>query len=102
MYGRAAITAVTRKYSFDQIEKFWIPDITKYCPLAPIILLANKQDLCKDDVSRMNPKLIEDLLHIKTYGLTAINPTEKKKLTEIIEKELNHALVRRRLKESEF
>ena len=50
----------------------------------------------------MNPKLIEDLLHIKTYGLTAINPTDKKKLTEIIEKELNHALVRRGLKESEF
>ena len=68
----------------------------------PIIAIANKQDLRKDDVSRMNPQLIEDLLHIKTYGLTAINPTEKKKLTEIIEKELNHALVRRGLKESEF
>ena len=68
----------------------------------PIIAIANKQDLCKNDVSRMDPKLIEDLLDIKTYGLTAINPTEKEKLTEIIEKELNHTLVRRGLKESEF
>ena len=67
-----------------------------------IIGIANKQDLCKNEKSRMNPKLIEDLLHIKTYGLTAINPTEKKKLTEIIEKELNHTLIRRGLKVSEF
>ena len=68
----------------------------------PIVAIANKQDLCKNDVNRMNPQLVEDLLHIKTYGLTAINPTEKKKLIEIIEKELNHVIVRRRLKESEF
>jgi len=68
----------------------------------PIIAIANKQDLCKDEENRMKPKLVEDLLHIKTYGLTAINPTEKKKLIEIIEKELNHTLVRKGLKESEF
>ncbi|MFX1340692.1 MAG: ADP-ribosylation factor-like protein [Promethearchaeota archaeon] len=67
-----------------------------------IIAIANKQDLCKDGENRMNPKLVEDLLHIKTYGLTAINPTEKKKLIEIIEKELNHTLIRKGLKESEF
>jgi 50S ribosomal subunit-associated GTPase HflX len=68
----------------------------------PIIAIANKQDLCKDEESRMKPKLVEDLLHIKTYGLTAINPIEKKKLIEIIEKELNHSLIRKGLKESEF
>ncbi len=64
----------------------------------PIIGIANKQDLCMNDVSRMDPKLIEDLLHVKTYGLTAINPTEKKSLIQIIEKELNQTLIRRGLK----
>ena len=64
----------------------------------PIIAIANKQDLCKDDVNRMTPDLVEDLLHIKTYGLTAIDPKERKNLTKIIKNELKHVIVRRRLK----
>jgi small GTP-binding protein len=68
----------------------------------PVIAIANKQDLCKDDVSRMTPKLIEDLLDIRTYGLTAIMPSERKKLSEIIKKELNQTLRRKRLKKNEL
>lgn len=68
----------------------------------PLIAIANKQDLCKDDVNRMSPKLIEDILHIKTYGLAAIVLSERDKLTEIINKELNHVLLRKRLKKNEL
>ena len=68
----------------------------------PVIAIANKQDLCKDDVSRMTPKLIEDLLDVKTYGLTAIMPSERKTLSEIIKKELNQTLRRKRLKKNEL
>ena len=36
---------LTRKNTFDQIEKFWFPDVKKYCEYAPLALLANKCDL---------------------------------------------------------
>ena len=65
----------------------------------PIVAIANKQDLQKND-GRMNPKRVEDILRVKTYGLTAINPSERTKLMNIIRKELNQISVRRRLKEN--
>jgi ADP-ribosylation factor-like protein 2 len=67
----------------------------------PIIGIANKQDLCKNE-GRLESKRVEDILQCKTFGLTAINPAERQKLVNIIEKELNHVLIRRRLKEIEF
>ena len=63
----------------------------------PIIAIANKQDLCKNEEGRMSQKLVEDLLQIKTFGLTAINSTERLKLLKIIENELNQILKRREL-----
>ncbi len=63
----------------------------------PIIAIANKQDLCMNDSGRMNQKLVEDLLQIKTYGLTAIDQLERMKLLEIINNELNRVLKRRRI-----
>jgi len=67
----------------------------------PIVVIANKQDLKKNN-GRMTPQRVEDILHIKTYGLTAINPTERIKLMEIIRKELNNIVIRRRLKKDEL
>ncbi|MBY9010257.1 MAG: GTP-binding protein [Candidatus Lokiarchaeota archaeon] len=67
----------------------------------PIVAIANKQDLEKKN-GKMSPSRVEELLHIKTYGLTAINPSERNKLLDIIRKELNQVLLRRRLKEDEF
>jgi small GTP-binding protein len=68
----------------------------------PIIAIANKQDLCEEDEGRMNQKLIEDLLQIKTYGLTAIDNSERNKIIKIIESELNKTLSRRRVKNNEL
>ena len=72
--------------------------IDKDCP---IVAIANKQDLKKND-GRMTPKRVEDILHVKTYGLTAINPNERIKLMDIIRKELNQIVIRRRLKKDEL
>ncbi len=63
----------------------------------PIIAIANKQDLVKTD-GRMDAKRVEDILHVKTYGLTAINPSERKNLMNIIKKELDQIVIRRGLK----
>ena len=65
----------------------------------PIIAIANKQDLCETD-GKMKKELVEDILHVRTYGLTAIDQSERTKLIDIIKKELNHVLIRRRLKEN--
>ena len=67
----------------------------------PIVAIANKQDLVKKD-GRMSPERVEDLLQVKTIGLTAIDPQERLRLVEIIRKELNHIAIRRRLKEVEL
>ena len=67
----------------------------------PIVAIANKQDLVKKD-GRMSPDRVEDLLQVKTIGLTAIDPKERIRLVEIIRKELNHIAIRRRLKEVEL
>jgi len=67
----------------------------------PIVAIANKQDLVKKD-GRMSPDRVEDLLQVKTIGLTAIDPKERIRLVEIIRKELNHIAIRRRLKEIEL
>ena len=67
----------------------------------PIVAIANKQDLKKND-GRMTPERVEEILHIKTYGLTAINPSERLKLMDIIRKELNQIVIRRRSKKDEF
>ena len=66
-----------------------------------IIAIANKQDLCEND-GRMNPERVENVLQVKTYGLTAINSIERVKLMDILNQELNHVMIRRRLKEVEF
>ena len=67
----------------------------------PIVAIANKQDLVRKD-GRMSPERVEDLLQVKTIGLTAIDPKERLRLVEIIRKELNHISIRRRLKELEL
>ena len=64
----------------------------------PIVVIANKQDLVKSD-GRMEVKRVEDVLHCKTYGLIAINPSERFKLMNIIKKELDKIAIRRRLKD---
>ncbi|MFW9936234.1 MAG: Rab family GTPase [Candidatus Thorarchaeota archaeon] len=67
----------------------------------PIIAIANKQDLLKND-GRMEPNRIEDILQIRTYGLTAINPRERARLMDIIRKELQQIAIKRRLNEIEL
>ncbi|MFW9940001.1 MAG: Rab family GTPase [Candidatus Thorarchaeota archaeon] len=46
--GVIIVGDLTRKNTFNQIEKFWVPDINQYCSLAPIILIANKIDLSSE------------------------------------------------------
>jgi len=64
-----------------------------------IIAIANKQDLCESD-GRLKADRVENILHVKTYGLTAIASSERLKLMDIIERELNKVLRRRRLEEN--
>ncbi|MHA2282471.1 MAG: Rab family GTPase [Promethearchaeota archaeon] len=43
--GVIIVGDITRGKTFDQIEKFWVPDLSENCSLIPNILLANKSDL---------------------------------------------------------
>ncbi|MFX1503749.1 MAG: Rab family GTPase [Promethearchaeota archaeon] len=59
--GIIIVGDLTRRNTFDQIEKFWIPDVKKYCDIAPIILLANKNDLnselSENEISSLGEKI---------------------------------------------
>jgi small GTP-binding protein len=49
--GVLIVGDLTRKSTFDQIYDFWFPDINQYCESAPIVLIANKNDLEKQMLS---------------------------------------------------
>ncbi len=46
--GVLIVGDLTRKNTFDQIRHFWVPDVKQHCEVAPIVLLANKNDLEKE------------------------------------------------------
>jgi small GTP-binding protein len=46
--GIIIVGDLTRINTFDQIEKFWVPDLTRYCSTIPIILIGNKTDLSSE------------------------------------------------------
>ncbi|MFX1239337.1 MAG: ADP-ribosylation factor-like protein [Promethearchaeota archaeon] len=64
----------------------------------PIIGIANKQDLCKTD-GRMNASRVENLLHVQTHGLVAIDPVQRFKIIDIIKKEFDQVLIRKKFNE---
>jgi len=51
---------------------------------------------------RMNPERVREILKVKTYGLTAINPGERMILINIIRKELERVAIKRGMREDEF
>jgi len=67
----------------------------------PIIAIANKQDLRSVD-GRMKPERVGEILRIKTYGLTAINPDERLVLINAIRKELEKVAINRGMNKDEF
>ncbi|TFG24837.1 MAG: GTP-binding protein [Promethearchaeota archaeon] len=46
--GVLMVADLTRKNTFEQIEKFWYPDLKKNNISSPIILLMNKSDLIRE------------------------------------------------------
>ena len=61
----------------------------------PIIAIANKQDLIDKDNKVLQVEKVSDMLDVKTYGLTAIDPQERNKLLDIIKKELDKVISRK-------
>ncbi|MFX0023086.1 MAG: Rab family GTPase [Candidatus Hermodarchaeota archaeon] len=63
--GVLIVGDLTRKNTFDQINHFWVPDVKQYCELAPILLIANKNDLEK--------KVSEDEINSLGKNINAIS-----------------------------
>ena len=60
----------------------------------PIIAIANKQDLVKKN-GHLTVNKVEHVLDVKTYGLVAIDPSERTKLINILKSELKKVVMRR-------
>ncbi|MFX1446096.1 MAG: Rab family GTPase [Promethearchaeota archaeon] len=52
---------LSRKRTFEQIEKFWFPDLTTHCGNIPIILIANKNDLNHEITQQELETLVKNL-----------------------------------------
>jgi len=67
---------LSRKRTFEQIDKFWYPDLLKHCGNIPIILLANKTDLnhkiTQRELEALRKKLNASLV-IYTSAKTGMN-----------------------------
>lgn len=74
--GIIIVGDLTRRNTFNQIEQFWIPDVKKYCKYAPIILIANKNDLgsvlSEEEIISLEKK-INVISIIKTSAKTGDN-----------------------------
>ena len=78
--GAFIIGDVTRKSTFEQIQKFWAPDLKKHASEnCPIVLVANKCDLDPDvedsDIDAC-AKAINAIAYIKTSAKTGQNVTD--------------------------
>jgi small GTP-binding protein len=61
-------------------SKFFIDLAKKEVPSARLCVIANKQDLS----GAITPERIEKLINVKTYGMIAIDPTNRSKIMDII------------------
>ncbi|MFX1269503.1 MAG: Rab family GTPase, partial [Promethearchaeota archaeon] len=68
--GALIVGDLTRKNTFYQITKFWIPDLKRNCSGIPIILLANKNDL-KPDISKTEIEEISNKIKANSIMYTS-------------------------------
>ena len=86
-HGAIIVADLTRKNTFDQIEKFWYPDLQENSINSPIILLANKDDL-KKQVTDENVKSLGGKINAKHIVYTSAKTGENViKAFELISKE---------------
>ncbi len=74
--GALIVGDLTRKNTFYQITKFWIPDLKKNCSDIPIILLANKNDL-KPDISKTEIEEISNEINANSIIYTSAKNGER-------------------------
>jgi len=77
--GVLIVGDLTRKNTFDQIEKFWVPDVKQYCNFTPIVLLANKNDL-KGEISELEVKSLGDNINAISIIYTSAKTGENVEL----------------------
>ncbi len=68
--GAIIVGDQTRSNTFDQIEKFWVPDLTENCSLIPIILLVNKSDLLKS-IEKKSIESLGERIHTSSIVFTS-------------------------------
>ena len=81
--GVLIVADLTRKNTFEQIEKFWYPDLKKNNISSPIILLMNKSDLkreiTEEEIEALGKK-IEAKYILITSAKTGVNVEKAFKL----------------------
>jgi small GTP-binding protein len=68
--GVIIVGDLTRSNTFNQIEKFWIPDLTQYCSKVPIILIGNKTDL-SFEIEKGKIKVLGERIKTKSIIFTS-------------------------------
>ncbi|MFX0071036.1 MAG: Rab family GTPase [Candidatus Hermodarchaeota archaeon] len=82
--GALVVGDLTRLRTFDQIEKFWYPDLIKYCGNIPFLLIANKNDLIKGNIKENIEPLKEKLNALSILYTSAKTGTNVKEAFNLI------------------
>ena len=91
-HGAIIVGDLARKRTFENIEKFWYPDLEKYAPSIPITLIGNKSDLepmvSIEEIEKLKKK-IKTERYVTTSAKTGAHVNEifeilSKKIIEII------------------
>lgn len=77
--GAIIVADLSRKNTFEQIVKFWVPDFRLYCDEIPIILIANKSDL-KRDVDEYEINNLGNKIDAKSVFITSAKTGENVEL----------------------
>jgi small GTP-binding protein len=86
--GVLIVGDLTRKNTFDQINNFWVPDVKLHCKLAPLILIANKNDLEKEISEDQIKTLGEDINAISIVYTSAKTGENVEKAFKIISEQI--------------
>ncbi len=78
---------LSRKRTFEQIDKFWYPDLTKHCGIIPFILIANKYDLIHEITEKEIKSLGKNLNAVFILYTSAKTGMNVEKAFELISKE---------------
>jgi len=87
-HGVMMVADLTRRKTFEQLVKFWKLDLMEHCKNAPIILIANKNDLINEITKEEIDIIRKDISASYIFNTSAKDGTNVNKSFEVLANEI--------------